>query len=153
VLFDVPDLGKTPSILADGPVAVAAASALSYFFDQQVLADLAPVVQAGLKVFDIDTYARIDAIVADPGAFGFSNATDACYSGEVGSGGGTVCSDPNSYLFWDAVHPTAAGHEIVAGIAYGLTTPEPSTWVMMLLSFAGLGAVGALKNRSAAAAS
>ncbi len=152
-LFDVPDLGMTPSIIADGPVAVAAASALSYFFDQQVLADLAPVEQAGLKVFNLDTYARIDAVVADPGAFGFSNATDACYNGEIGFGGGSVCSDPNSYLFWDGVHPTAAGHELVADIAYALTTPEPSTWVMMLLSFGGLGALGARKIRSAAAVS
>lgn len=153
VLFDVPDLGKAPSIIADGPIAVGAASALSYYFDQQVLADLAPVETAGLKVFDLNTYAKIDSIVADPTAFGFSNATNACYDGMIGLGGGTVCSDPNSYLFWDGVHPTAAGHASVANVAYGLTVPEPTTWAMMLLGFAGVGALGARKVRTGATAS
>ena len=81
-----------------------------------------------------------------------------------GISSGTLCSDTfsgqNKYLFWDEVHPTAAGHLLVADDALDklgfppLTAPvpEPSTWAMLLLGFAGLGALGARKVRIAATA-
>jgi len=36
-------------------------------------------------------------------AVGFSNTTDACYVE-----GGAVCANPDSYIYWDSLHPTAA---------------------------------------------
>ena len=147
-LFDVPDLGVTPEITALGQAASAAATALSIYFDQQVLLDLAPVEAAGLTVFDLNTYALIDEAVKDPGALGFSNVTDPCWTGGfTGSAtGGSVCSMlpavQDTYLFWDDVHPTAAGQFLVADAALramGLPVPEPSTWAMMALGFGGLG--------------
>ena len=152
VLFDVPDLGKAPGVLALGQTASEAASALSYSFDQLVLADLAPVEKLGLDVFDLNTYALIDEAVADPAKFGFTDVTTACYPGPY-TGGGSACPNPDQYLFWDSVHPTAAGHAIAANVAYGLVpTPEPSTWAMLILGFIGLGAVGAQRTRAAAKA-
>jgi phospholipase/lecithinase/hemolysin len=149
VLFDVPDLGQTPGVTALGPIASAAASALSGFFDQAVLQDLAPVEAAGLTVYDLKTFALIDAAVQNPGAFGFSNVTDPCWTGGFTGGPGSLCStDPavqDKYLFWDGVHPTAAGHLLVADSALramGLPVPEPSTWAMLLVGFGGLGFAG-----------
>ncbi len=144
VLFDVPDLGVTPEITMKGPLASMAASELSAYFDRQVLSDLAPVEAAGLTVFDLDTYALIDEAVNDPSQFNFSNVTDPCT-------GTPACytlleAQQNKYLFWDDVHPTAAGHLLVADDALrarGLPVPEPSTWAMMILGLAGLGALGA----------
>jgi phospholipase/lecithinase/hemolysin len=148
-LFDVPDLGATPGITALGPAASAAATALSAFFDQQVLLDLAPVEAAGLTVFDLHTYALIDEAVQDPSAFGFSNVADPCWGGGFGGSGGPLCSTlpavQDTYLFWDAVHPTAAGHLLVADAALsamGLPVPEPSTWAMLLIGLGGLGFAG-----------
>jgi phospholipase/lecithinase/hemolysin len=147
-LFEVPDLGATPEITALGPAASAAASALSAYFDQQVLLDLAPVEAAGLTVFDLNTYALIDEAVKDPSAFGFSNVTAPCWTGGfTGSAtGGSLCSTvpavQNTYLFWDELHPTAAGQLLVADAALsamGLPVPEPSTWAMLLAGFFGLG--------------
>jgi phospholipase/lecithinase/hemolysin len=159
-LFDVPDLGATPGIKALGPVASAAATALSAFFDQQVLLDLAPVEAAGLTVLDLNTYALIDEAVKDPSAFGFSNVTAPCWTGGfTGSAtGGSLCSTlpavQDTYLFWDDVHPTAAGHLLVADAALsalGLPVPEPSTWAMLLVGFGGLGFVGYRARARAAA--
>jgi phospholipase/lecithinase/hemolysin len=158
VLFDVPDLGLTPEITALGPDASVQASALSAFFDQQVLIDLAPVEAAGLTVYDLNTYALIDAAVQNPGAFGFSNVTDSCWTGGFSGGPGSLCStDPaeqNTYLFWDGVHPTAAGHLLVADSALramGLPVPEPSTWAMLLFGFGGMGFAGYRAQARAAA--
>ena len=162
VLFDVPDLGVTPRHCGGpGSTVSAEASALSAFFDQQVLADLAPVEAAGLNVFDLDTYALIDQAVSDPSKFGFSDVKDPCWTGAYTgyATGGTLCSTlpavQDTYLFWDEVHPTAAGHLLVAEDGRYLLTgavPEPSTWAMMILGFAGLGVLGARKVRSAAPA-
>ncbi len=155
VLFDVPDLGVTPGITAHGPTASAEASALSAYFDEQVLTDLAPVEAAGLTVFDLDTYALIDEAVDDPAKFGFSNVTDPCWTGAYTgfATGGTLCSQlpavQDTYLFWDDVHPTAAAHLLVAEAALS-AIPEPSTWAMMMLGLAGLAVVGARKGRAAA---
>jgi phospholipase/lecithinase/hemolysin len=160
VLFDVPDLGVTPGIRALGPAASAAATALSAFFDQQVLLDLAPVEAAGLTVFDLNTYALIDEVVQDPSAFGFSNGTAPCWTGGfTGSAtGGSLCSTlpavQDTYLFWDDVHPTAAGQLLVADAALsalGLPVPEPSTWAMLLVGFGGLGFAGYRARAPAAA--
>jgi phospholipase/lecithinase/hemolysin len=161
VLFDVPDLGVTPQITALGsPAASAAATALSAYFDEQVLIDLAPVEAAGLTVFDLNTYALLDKAVQDPSAFGFSNVTDPCWTGGfTGSAtGGSLCSTlpavQDTYLFWDDVHPTAAGQLLVSDAALralGLPVPEPSTWAMLLVGFGGLGFAGYRARARAAA--
>jgi outer membrane lipase/esterase len=160
-LFDVPDLGVTPQITALGPAASAEASALSAYFDQQVLLDLEPVEAAGLTVFDLNTYALIDEAVQDPTAFGFSNVTAPCWTGGFtgDATGGSVCSTlpavQDTYLFWDDVHPTAAGQLIVADAALsamGLPVPEPSTWAMLLIGFVGLGFADYRRSASGRAA-
>jgi phospholipase/lecithinase/hemolysin len=155
-LFDVPDLGLTPGITALGPDASVAASALSAYFDQQVLADLAPAEAAGLTVYDLNTYGLIDAAVQKPGAFGFSNVTAPCWTGGFTgpAPGDSLCSTPDTYLFWDGVHPTAAGHLLVADAALramGLPVPEPSTWAMLLVGLGGLGFAGYRARARAAA--
>ena len=56
----------------------------------------------------------------------------------------------DQYLFWDSVHPTAAAHLLAADFAYDtlVATPEPSTWAMLVVGFAGLGlAAGAPVTR------
>jgi phospholipase/lecithinase/hemolysin len=60
----------------------------------------------------------------------------------------------DEYLYWDMAHPTAAGHRIIAELAYDTLTavPEPSTWAMLALGFAALGLAGARASRRAAAA-
>ena len=157
ILFDVPDLGKTPYIKSLGSQVSADASKLSLYFDQQVLLDLAPVEAAGLKVFDLNAYALLDEAVGPPPGFGLTNVTDPCWTGGFTGPqpGDTLCStDPaiaGQYLFWDGVHPTAAGHELIAEDALG-AIPEPSAGAMVILGFAGLGALGARRIRVATTA-
>jgi phospholipase/lecithinase/hemolysin len=91
----------------------------------------------GLNLNILDTYSLLDAIVANPGAYGFTNSTNACLTGEVNYAGGTPCSPivavQNQYVFWDDKHPTSATDALVAEAALALVTPEPAS----ILTFAG----------------
>jgi phospholipase/lecithinase/hemolysin len=140
LIADVPDLGKTPEAIAGGPGAIAAASALSAEFDYSFLIPSLSAIP-GVDLSVLDTYALLDGIVANPSAYGFDDVTDACLTGVDYSNysGGTACATPNTYLFWDQEHPTAAANALVAAAAASIVTPEPSS-----LGLASLGALGLL---------
>ena len=135
------------------------ASGLAQSFDATVLGDLRGLEAGGLKVYDLDTYDLLDRAIADPADFGFTNVSDPCWTGNFTSpSSGTLCSPTRAgqdkYLFWDEVHPTATAHRLTAQFAYDAltggsfgpnlssTVPEPSTWAMMLIGFAGLSFAG-----------
>jgi phospholipase/lecithinase/hemolysin len=132
----LPDLGVTP-FLNTSPTAAFAASLLAATFNDSLNAALHTTPElAGLDLFVPNTFADIDAIVANPGAYGFTNVSGACYVGPQ-TGGGTVCANPAQWLFWDSVHPTAAGQALMADAA-ARSIPEPATLTILLV---GLGAM------------
>ena len=115
-----------------------------------MLNGLAGVKSDGLKVFTLDTYDLLGEIEADPPHFGFTNVSDPCWTGDfTNPKSGTLCSDQNKFLFWDEVHPTAPGHLLTAEFALDAlnAVPEPSTWAMILVGFAGLGFAGYRRSR------
>ena len=153
VLFGVPDLGLTPSIKAANaidPGLAAEATTLSQQFDSFVLQDLATDAP-DLVIHYVDGFNLIRDAVTDPGAYGFTNVSEPCWTGGFTgfAGPGSECDSPGTYLFWDGVHPTALGHKLFADAALA-AIPEPSTWTMMLLGIAGFAAFGARKGRQAA---
>jgi phospholipase/lecithinase/hemolysin len=150
LVVTVPDLSKTPEAISTGPLGVAAASALSASFDNLLvngstmagipsLAGLATLDSLNLKV--LDSYSIIDGIVAQPAPFGFTDVTDPCLVGAVNFAGGSVCANPNQFLFWDYIHPTAVGHSIVAADAFQVLSPEPATVTMISVGILALFAV------------
>jgi len=150
--FEVPDLSVVPAFKAGG----ALGGELAMEFNQDVLAGIEPLESAGLTVFDVPIFNAIDVLVNYPEKYGFTNVTSACFSGSFDTAG-TECSNPDQYLFWDTEHPTAAANALVAELAYDVLTgqpdpivaPEPSTWAMMLIGFAGLGLAGWRARRAA----
>jgi outer membrane lipase/esterase len=52
----------------------------------------------GVPTITLDAFAFVDAVVADPARFGFSDVADRGIS--------IYPTDPEGYLFWDNVHPT-----------------------------------------------
>jgi thermolabile hemolysin len=83
----------------------------------------------GVTIYQVDIASLFDNIQSSPAHFGFSNVT----SGAVGDG----VLDGKGYLFWDSIHPTTAGHGLIADAAFAQATPEPSTFFLM--ATAGIG--------------
>ena len=150
LFYEVPDLGLTPYLRSLGPAAQAAGSALAAAFNTAVLNGLVSFESGGVKIYDLQTYALLDEVVANPG--GFTDVVDPCWTGtSTDPNSGTECNTPDSYLFWDGVHPTAVAQSLVANAAFDAIggVPEPSTWAMTLIGFAGLGFAGYRKSKGA----
>jgi phospholipase/lecithinase/hemolysin len=136
------DLGLTPDFAGNA----ALGSAMAQSFNAGLQSALAANLPAGTWRY-FDTFGLQDAVAANPAAYGFTDVTHACVDLSANTLCGLTLADQNKYLFWDAVHPTTAGHQIV-GEAFAAAVPEPETYALML---AGLAVLGLLTRRRAAA--
>jgi phospholipase/lecithinase/hemolysin len=100
---------------------------------------------SGIVIIRLDIYTLFTDVLANPGAYGFSNVTQSAYVWDSNApNGGYVNPDPNSYLFWDGTHPTLAGHQLIGDLAYDAVVavvPEPGTVFLFLLGGAWLTAL------------
>jgi phospholipase/lecithinase/hemolysin len=126
VVMNVPDLGKTPYEMAR-PASDATSSALAQTYNTDLGAALQQIMASGSASIDyVNTYAMLDAAVANPSAYGFTNVTQPVWNGNLtDSHSGTLAATgaaQNGYLFFDDLHPTAAGHALLAdGVTQSLT--------------------------------
>lgn len=139
----LPDLGLTPFFRGFGPAGTAAGTMISMSFNDGLRGALGAYLPAGTWQY-FDTFGLFNEVVADPAAFGFTNATDACLVVSPPSLCGLTSDAQNEYVFWDSVHPTAATHQIL-GARMAAAVPEPSTYALLLV---GLCAVGMAARRA-----
>ncbi|MFK2905962.1 autotransporter domain-containing protein [Dyella ginsengisoli] len=126
VVYNLPDLGKTPSAAAQGAAASAGATQLAVLYNSTLSSGLSQLSSQGLNVVPVNTYGLINEVVANPAAFGFSNVTDAACGlaassvqcGPAGSGlpYTYAAGTDESYLFADGVHPTTAAHRLLSQV-------------------------------------
>jgi outer membrane lipase/esterase len=111
-----PNIGLTPALRAAGLTGLG--DGLAQGFNSALEANvLSPLAAAGLGILRLDVYAGLNQIVANGAAFGLSNTTAACITPNVAP---FTCQHPDEFLFWDGIHPTAAGHAIIAQQASAL---------------------------------
>lgn len=137
VVWDTPNIGLTPSIGIYGTDAQALGLAMASAMNSALSARLSG--EAGVSIFSV--FGLLSTVAENAGANGFTNVTDAC------AAVGDAC-DPAQYLFWDGVHPTARGHEMLAQamLDHVQAVPEPGTYALML---GGLAALAAFSRRRA----
>jgi phospholipase/lecithinase/hemolysin len=124
LVANVPDIGKTPDAIASGTAYQAQASTVSGYYDALLQADLAAygIAHPGVDLHVLNTYALLDAAVANPAAFGFTNVTTPLWSGNFtdptsGTLATTSAQAQAGYLFFDGLHPSAAAHALIAQAA------------------------------------
>jgi outer membrane lipase/esterase len=139
IVWNVPDLGKTPAAGSGVGAGAAGATQIASTFNSFLSGALAG---SGVTIFD--TFGTIQNVVANPGAYGFGNVTQAC--GFAGNG----CSASNA-LFWDGIHPTAFAQNFIANQMLAVAVPEPATYALFALGVAGLGAVVRRRRQAAQA--
>ena len=125
LVANVPDIGKTPEMLAGGPALAAQASALVSQMNSSLDVAL-DAVPGPANVEILDVFALMNQVVASPADFGFTNTTAMCVLTAA------CLADPSKYLFWDGIHPTTAGHRLLAEHAMVSAMPEPETYALLL---------------------
>lgn len=116
MVWNIPDLGKTPFGQASGNAA--GISAITGLYNSTLMAGLD---QLGGNVIRLDVSKFLGEVLANPSAFGILNVTTpAC-----GATPALLCTSANlvapdaatTYLFADGVHPTTIGHVALAQFA------------------------------------
>lgn len=116
VVFNLPDLGKTP--LNVNTPNQAGASALATIYNLQFNGGLA-TLQDGIVA--IDTFGLFNELTANPAAFGFTNVTGTACAGSSlacgpASSGYPYAPTSSTYAFADSIHPSGRTHAILANI-------------------------------------
>ncbi|MEZ6117817.1 MAG: SGNH/GDSL hydrolase family protein [Pirellulaceae bacterium] len=88
-----------------------------------------------ISIVELDFRSLVFGVLTNPQASGITNPfSPACPDCE--NGATQVVANPDSYLFWDNVHPTAVGHQLIAdsGLAALRTVPEPDGVSVMMIA-------------------
>ena len=111
LVTNLPKLSLTPQFrgTVGAPLADYAASTFNTALMTGLNATAAANPDANIIVMDLFKVGGI--IASNPAQFGIGNVTEACFNGV------TVCADPDSYFYFDGVHPTATGHRLIAALA------------------------------------
>jgi phospholipase/lecithinase/hemolysin len=104
---NLPNLGSVPRFNVS-PADAAAFNKASVLYNATLDAgvSLLPLLNFGrhVTIHKLDVYSLLKSVIAQPANFGLVNATDESQS---------MLVDPDTYLFWDDLHPTTHGHNIV----------------------------------------
>jgi phospholipase/lecithinase/hemolysin len=115
---NLPLLGYTPLYNGD-PMVAAQYNMRTADFNSALESMLSSVEisHPEVAIHRFDVAELIGDAIADPPAFGLTNVTDSAAPGlEAGNSSydtGLIVDNPNEYLFWDDLHPTAGVHAIL----------------------------------------
>lgn len=115
VSINLPNFNGLPNFNSGaGLAANGLAGASSATFNTVLAGQQAAVAAAnpGANIVAVDVAGLFNAVQANPAAFGFTNASQACI--RVASCATAAVATQNTFAFWDDVHPTEAGYRLVA---------------------------------------
>ncbi len=157
LIANLPDLGKLP-LTREDPVRSQGLSFLSSVHNTALAQTLGVLPSTlGVNIIPFDVNALVNDAIANPSRFGLTNVTEQCLpttplfpSAPSPSTPCNPITDAPNFLFWDPLHPTTKGHEILGDYAYSVlkskSIPESSPVVGLLELGTFLGVGAALKR-------
>jgi outer membrane lipase/esterase len=119
VIPNLPPLGSTPR-LNTSPTDSVAATAASVLFNQilRTGVDVLHDFNFGrhLHFVQLDVFSLFDKIIASPSSYSLADVTTSSQD--------IPTINPDTYLFWDDLHPTTRGHNILALTLAGMITGQ-----------------------------
>ncbi len=145
---NIPDLGNVPRNLSLGPDISNALTQLSQAHNFSLATTLNNLSQTyeGINLIPLAADSLFQAAITNPAEFGLTNVTEPC----LDPVSNIACTNPDEYLFWDSIHPTAVAHARLGEFA-SLTlkaepVPEPSSG-LGILAVGVMGIVSLLKRK------
>ncbi|MBD2432273.1 autotransporter outer membrane beta-barrel domain-containing protein [Fischerella muscicola CCMEE 5323] len=109
IVPNLPDLGKTPQERSLGTAD--STTTLIKSHNSNLNTALQEIARTrNVNIIPLDIHALFDEVIDQPDRYGLTNINDPCFDQQAG----TICSNPDEYLFWDNVHPTDRGHKFIA---------------------------------------
>lgn len=154
VVMTLPDMGKTPAAV-NGEFDQYSFSPTDYSlaYNEALTQGVSELDAGDANIIVVDIQAAFDDIIANAGSYGFD--LSLLYDEEGNYAPQSVILDPNGsnpsfnshvtigsefadyeteferWLFWDHVHPTQRGHELVANAVFAQIIPEPNTLILL----------------------
>lgn len=105
---NLPNLGRTPYVIALGPDAVAGAELISLAFNSGLRSVIQSVEDGfGIDVVEPSAFSLLETVVNQPVRFGFTDVDSPALDESL-----SVVTNPDDYVFWDPIHPTRITMEI-----------------------------------------
>ena len=119
IIPNLPPLGAVPRLNGSPTTSIPATEA-SVLYNQTLSAGLALVRRFNpgrkLNLVQLNVFGLFNQIISAPSRYSLVNVT--------GSSQGNYMINPDTYLFWDDLHPTTRGHDILAVSAAKLLAPH-----------------------------
>jgi outer membrane lipase/esterase len=142
---NLPNVGLTPDAIAGGPAAVAGATFLSNLVNTQLAATMPGLASGlGVNLVILDVWGFLNNTIAGSPGNGYTNTNQTCYVGPS-FGTGTACANPNEYIFWDGIHPTARAHQDLGNLASSVIPVPAAAWLFV----SAVAALGGLRRKAA----
>jgi outer membrane lipase/esterase len=110
---NLPNIASTPALIAAGPDAQAVAYYFSTLYDDLLEIALGTLDNLpDIQIIRLNVFEALETVVNSPESAGFSVVDLPCLT--FGVVQGAICSKPKTYLFWDGIHPTTAGHDFLS---------------------------------------
>lgn len=115
---NVPNRGRTPAARARNTSAREAAMTVA--FDRGLDLALSDFpARDHINLVRVDFWSAVEQALASPGRWGLTDIADPCLTQleDDDPRGYRRCASPESYAFWDDIHPTVTGHRFLAATA------------------------------------
>jgi phospholipase/lecithinase/hemolysin len=136
IIPNLPPLGLVPRLNGSPTTSIPGTKA-SVLYNQVLAAGLDIVRDFNfgrhLRFVQLDVFSLFDKIVASPSQYSLADVTT--------SSQGIYTVDPDTYLFWDDLHPTTRGHNILAQTAFSMIVPHRG-WRIFEADFTSTAAAG-----------